>query len=103
MHSAIFNFILVMYRLGMSAPKSKLTYESFVLLFEEGRPEHYAPEQPDAYVPEVTNGHLSPDDAIEKLRTKVVTNKEIIQKVNCSLDLHVQHCINKNIEFNKLI
>ena len=73
--------VMIFHRLGMSAPKSKLTYESFVRLFEEGRAEHYAPEQRDVFLPEVTNGQLSADDAIEKLRAKVIANRDILQKV----------------------
>ena len=65
----------------MSSPRSRLTYDAFVRLFEEGRREQYEEKRPDARVPVLSHGHLSPSDALDKLEAKVAKNKEILQKV----------------------
>ncbi len=68
-------------RLGMSAPKSKLTYEGFVSLFEEGRPESYSLAPQDVGVPQLTNASLNAEDAMTKLRNKVIANQATLYKV----------------------
>ncbi len=65
----------------MSAPKSKLTYEGFVSLFEEGRPESYNLAPQDVGVPQLTSASLSAEDAMTKLRNKVIANQATLYKV----------------------
>ncbi len=72
----------------MSAPKSRLTYEDFLAVFEEGRKDNYAPKEEDAPYAAMKFEKLSPEAAGNKLKAKVRTQVEVLQKVSIFYILH---------------
>ena len=69
----------------MSEPKSKMSYEDFVGVFEEARKEHFKPPDEDVGYPMLEFDHLKPEEAENKLRENVIENAEFLQKVPCTI------------------
>ena len=75
------------FRIGLSAARSRLTFDEFLAVFEEGRKDNYAPKEPDTSYPSVKFENLSPETAENKLRAKVGGQADILQKVTCFFSL----------------
>lgn len=75
------NIIFISHSIGLSTPKSRLTYENFVEVFEEGRKEQYPVGPEDVEYPAATFEHLSDSEAEAKLKAKISKQQDVLQKV----------------------
>ena len=75
------------FRIGLSGKNSRMPYEHFVHVFEEGRAEAYSPKPQDAPHPTVVSveklSKLSPEKAELKVRAMIEPQIEVLQSVSC--------------------
>ena len=81
--------IAISFRIKLSGKSSRMTYEHFVHVFEEGRAEAYAPKPEDAAHPATVSqeklAKLSPEKAEAKLRAMIEPQIEILQSVRTAI------------------
>lgn len=77
-------FFALLDRCGLTTKKSRINYEQFLAVFEEGRKSSYGPRKKDVYIEEQPN--LTNPEAEHKLRELVASQMEILERAFGAFD-----------------
>ena len=71
-------------------PKSRMTYKDFLKAFEEGgRDEFDKNDEEDVEYPQIRYDHLDPDQAVAKMKKRIVNRIDVILSVSFKSRVHL--------------